>query len=105
GRELVWPEATALALLSLGDGREYVVWKLASLTLSWRRPHGHRSDDNASDIIDALRDVGVLVWPIGRPADLLCRRAGVLYLLDVDGITRNRKRDKKQLENFQLWRV
>lgn len=73
--------------------------------MGWKRHRGHRPDDNSADIVDALRDAGVLVYPLGRPADLLCRAADRNYLLDVDGITRNRKRDDKQLEGFRLWGV
>ncbi len=73
--------------------------------MSWRRPNGFRTDGNAKEIVAALRSSAVLVWPIGRPADLLCRSASGLHLLDVDGITKNRKRDPKQLELFVLWKV
>lgn len=73
--------------------------------MGWKRNRGHRPDANAADIVDALRDAHALVWPIGRPCDLLVLSGGRLYLLDVDGITKNRKRDPEQLENFALWRV
>lgn len=72
--------------------------------MGWKR-HGHRPDANAAVLIAALRDAGVLVWPIGRPCDLLCRFADRNYLLDVDGISKNRKRDQTQLDNFRLWDV
>jgi hypothetical protein len=68
--------------------------------MGWKRHAGHRPDANSTDIITALRNAGVLVWPIGRPSDLLCLSGDRYYLLDVDGITRNRKRDPKQLETF-----
>jgi hypothetical protein len=73
--------------------------------MGWKRYAGHRPDANAAVLIRALRDAGVLCWPIGRPSDLLCRYADRLYLLDVDGVSRNRKRDQTQLDNFALWDV
>jgi hypothetical protein len=76
-----------------------------SFDMGWKRHAGHRSDQNAGPIIDSLRAAGALVWPIGRPCDLLVLSGGRLHLLDVDGVTKNRKRDKAQLDNFQLWRV
>lgn len=60
----------------------------------------HRKDENQDDVVRALRAAGVRVFCIGRPCDLLCCYRGDLYLLDVDGITRNRKRDPKQLAAF-----
>jgi putative NIF3 family GTP cyclohydrolase 1 type 2 len=59
-----------------------------------------RKDANQEEIVSALRAAGVSVFVMHVPCDLLCRRAGGLYLLDVDGITRNRKRDPKQLATF-----
>lgn len=73
--------------------------------MGWKRHAGHRPDANSADIVDALRAAGVLVWPIGRPCDLLCLSGDRYYLLDVDGITKNRKRDPKQLETFKDFRV
>jgi hypothetical protein len=59
-----------------------------------------RKDENQKDIVRALRAAGVRVHVLHTPCDLLCRRGDWLYLLDVDGITRHRKRDPKQLETF-----
>jgi hypothetical protein len=73
--------------------------------MGWKRHAGHRSDENASDVVDGLRDVGALVWPLGRPCDLLVLFRDRYFLLDVDGITKNRKRDQAQLDNFALWHV
>lgn len=60
----------------------------------------YRSDDTQDDIVKALRGAFAKVWIIGRPCDLLVRRAGVNYLLDCDGVTKYRKRDADQLKNF-----
>lgn len=65
----------------------------------------HRADATQPDIVEALRKAGVDVWIIGRPCDLLCQRAGQYFLLDCDGVTKNRKRDPDQLKNFEKWRV
>jgi hypothetical protein len=73
--------------------------------MGWKRYAGHRPDANAADIIEDLRRVGALVWPIGRPCDLLVLHGDRYYLLDVDGITKNRKRDPEQLETFRDFRV
>jgi hypothetical protein len=68
-------------------------------------PRRHRADDNQAAIVKALRKAGVAVFHIGRPCDLLCRRAGSLSLLDCSGSTKNRKRDPDQLAAFALWGV
>ena len=65
----------------------------------------HRSDENQKPIVAALRSVGVLVWCVGEPCDLLCRHRDRYFLLDVDGVTLYRKRDIKQLANFKAWGV
>jgi len=59
-----------------------------------------RKDENQAEIVRALRAAGVRVYVLHVPCDLLCRFRDGLYLLDVDGVTRNRKRDPKQLETF-----
>lgn len=56
-------------------------------------------------MVDALRAVGALVWLIGRPCDLLVMFGDRYFLLDVDGITKNRKRDPKQVDVFVLWKI
>lgn len=65
----------------------------------------HRKDENQDEILRALRAAGVHCWVISRPCDLLCLYANRYHLLDVDGITKNRKRDPKQLEAFAQFRV
>jgi putative NIF3 family GTP cyclohydrolase 1 type 2 len=59
-----------------------------------------RKDENQEVIVRALRSAGVRVYVMHVPCDLLCRRGDGLYLLDVDGITKHRKRAPKQLETF-----
>jgi hypothetical protein len=65
----------------------------------------HRSDYTQNEIVKALRAYGAIVYHIGRPCDLLVRDGIRYLLLDCDGVTRNRKRDPKQLEGFAQWGV
>ena len=65
----------------------------------------HRADTNQRAIVATLRKAGVLVWHIGRPCDLLCKRGKQYYLLDASGSTQNRRRDPDQLEAFAQWGV
>jgi tRNA-dihydrouridine synthase len=64
-----------------------------------------RKDANQEEIVRALRAAGVRVFVLHVPCDLLCRRGDRLYLLDVDGVSRYRKRDPKQLETFAQFGV
>jgi hypothetical protein len=64
-----------------------------------------RKDENQEVIVQALRAVGVHVHVLHTPCDLLCRYRGNLSLLDVDGITKYRKRDPKQLATFEEFGV
>jgi len=64
-----------------------------------------RKDENQEVIVRALRAAGVSVFILHVPCDLLCLSGDRYYLLDVDGITRNRKRDPKQLETFAQFRI
>ena len=41
------------------------------------------TDTNQPEILEGLRAIGVLVWYIGWPLDLLCAYRGVFYLLEV----------------------
>ena len=43
----------------------------------------HRPDSNQKKIVQALRDIGAVVFLIGRPFDLLVGFRGQLYLLEV----------------------
>ena len=40
-------------------------------------------DDNQQEIVNALRDIGAVVFLIGRPFDLLVAFRGHLFLLEV----------------------
>lgn len=68
---------------------------------------GKRRDETERPIIEALRKVGFQVEQLDRPCDLLVRnpRTGSVHVLEVDGITRNRKRDKEQVEFLRDWQV
>lgn len=52
-----------------------------------------------------MRAAGALVERLDRPVDLLVRFRGRPYLLEVDGITRYRKRAQKQLDFIRVWEV
>jgi hypothetical protein len=69
------------------------------------RHRTHRKDETQDEIVNALRAAKVLVWPIGRPSDLLCRVRGVLVLLDCARGAGSRKRDHRQLDTFSAWAV
>ena len=43
----------------------------------------HRPDTNQKKIVQALRDIGAVVFLIGRPFDLLVGFRGQLFLLEV----------------------
>jgi hypothetical protein len=66
---------------------------------------GKRRDENEGDIVDALRGVGAKVERLDRPCDLLVKFRGVVQVLEVDGITKYRKREEKQLRFLHEWQV
>lgn len=66
---------------------------------------GKRRDETEGDIVDALEGIGADVERLDRPCDLLVRFRGAIHLLEVDGITKYRKRDPKQLEFLRDWQV
>lgn len=66
---------------------------------------GKRRDETEKNIVEALEAVGAKVERLDRPCDLIVRFRDVLYLLEVDGITEYRKRDKDQLEFLAEWNV
>ena len=66
---------------------------------------GKRRDENEGEIVDALRGVGAKVERLDRPCDLLVKFRGLVSVLEVDGITRNRKREEKQLRFLHEWQV
>ena len=65
-----------------------------------------RRDATEPAIIRDLRRCGFLVRQQDLP-DLMVRRPadGRIFLLEVDGITKNRKRDGKQLEFLRDWQI
>lgn len=68
--------------------------------------YAKRRDATEPDIIDDLRKCGFLVRQQDFP-DLVVRRPsdGRIFLLEVDGITKNRKRDVKQLKFLRDWQI
>lgn len=66
-----------------------------------------KRDETEKPIVDGLRDIGYQVIRLQQPCDLLVRHrsTGELTLLEVDGITKYRKRDIAQLEFIQDWQV
>lgn len=57
-------------------------------------------------IVDALEKVGVHVWRLDTPADLLCWRLGKFYVLEVkDPRARKDKRQVDQIEFLELTRA
>lgn len=62
-------------------------------------------DENESEIVEALRKAGAQVEYLSLPCDLLVRFRGVVQVLEVDGITKNRKRAQKQLDFIREWSV
>jgi hypothetical protein len=51
----------------------------------------HRPDTNQKKIVQALRDIGAVVFLIGRPFDLLVGFRGELFLLEVKNPTGRNK--------------
>lgn len=64
-----------------------------------------RRDETEPDIVRALEAIGAAVERLDRPCDLLVRFRGQVWLLEVDGITKYRKRERKQIEFLTLWEV
>ena len=65
-----------------------------------------RRDETERPIVDGLRKLGFLVQQQDLP-DLLVRnkRSLAYHLLEIDGITKNRKRKPKQLTWLETWGV
>lgn len=66
---------------------------------------GKRRDETEPDIVTALEGIGAKVERLDQPCDLLVNFRGALHLLEVDGISKYRKRDQKQLEFLRDWQV
>lgn len=75
-----------------------------------RRPakYAKKVDANQAEIVSALRNAGVWVWPVGNPVDLLCRvnsdPPGVLRAIEVKVPKRtgNPKLDRRQLKQMEF---
>ena len=78
-----------------------------SVTMRNGRATVRRVDETQKPIVDGLRAAGIKVVVIEEPVDLLARRPsdGRLFLLEVDGITKSRKRKQKQLDFIKAWNV
>ncbi len=68
--------------------------------------YAKRRDETERPIIDALRGTGHRVRQYDFP-DLLVqnRSTGRLYLLEIDGVTKYRKRSKAQRDFIDEWRI
>lgn len=64
-----------------------------------------KRDETEPPIVTALRQVGAQVEHLDHPCDLVVRFRGRVFLLEVDGITRNRRRKEKQLKFLREWEV
>ena len=66
-----------------------------------------RKDENQAQIVRDLRKIGLQVKILNDTPDLLVRKpaTGELFAFEVDGVTKNRKRDDKQLEFLSSWRI
>lgn len=64
-----------------------------------------RRDETEYPIVQSLRKIGAQVEYLDYPCDLLVRFRGRMYLLEVDGIARNRKRAPAQLKFLTEWEV
>ncbi len=65
----------------------------------------HRPDTNQPKIVQALRDIGAVVFLIGRPFDLLVGFRGQLFLLEVknpDGEDKLYDSQKKDIIKLDL---
>lgn len=67
----------------------------------------HRVDENQPQMVEDLRKCGYLVIVNNSTPDLSVkdRGTGRITLLEVDGVTRNRKRTKAQLDLLELWKI
>lgn len=68
--------------------------------------YAKRRDATERPIINGLRACGFKVLQQDFP-DLVVRRPidGKIFLLEVEGITRNRKRDQAQLDFLRDWQI
>lgn len=59
-----------------------------------------RRDDGEQDIVDALERVGAKVKRMSLPCDLAVLFRGRHYLIEVNGSTKYRRREPKQIETL-----
>ena len=65
----------------------------------------HRSDDNQSDIVSALRAIGATVWCIERPVDLLVGFQAKNFILECKKIGQASKGlTEGQRKFIQAWK-
>lgn len=51
--------------------------------MSYRAKLRTRRDDNEPQIISTLRAIGIQVWQLDQPADLLCLKARTFFVVEV----------------------
>ncbi len=62
----------------------------------------NKPDANQKEIVDALRDIGARVFPIGQPLDLLIAFRGKLTLMEVKNPSGEDKVSKSQQITIDL---
>jgi hypothetical protein len=67
--------------------------------------YAKRRDETERAIVEALRAVGADVLRIDRPCDLLVRFRGIVHLIEIDGITRYRRRAAAQVRILNEWSI
>lgn len=64
-----------------------------------------KKDANSADIVAALRKAGCQVAILDWPCDLVVKRADMFFLVEIDGVTKYRRRADKQLEFLATWNI
>lgn len=67
--------------------------------------YAKRRDETESPIVNGLRQLGYQVRQQDVPDLVVRRQDGRVFLLEVDGITKNRKRGLAQLGFIKAWRI
>jgi hypothetical protein len=65
------------------------------------RRYFHRSDSNQTEMVDALRNLGIRVHVWGEQADLICQFGGITVLAEVRPQDKPRQARKGRQERFQ----
>jgi len=63
-----------------------------------------KTDANQKEIVDALTALGVDVYQIDKPVDLLCGVNGITFLLEVKNRDGKNRVTKAQAEFIETWR-